>query len=93
MALPKLDFRGQDGYVTMMELRSAPGDVIDRVSRGMTVYITKGSARGKKKIVAALVPANYVMNRDEITITSKGDVVGQVPLTLRRNLGSGGYGK
>lgn len=92
MPLPKKDFRGQDGYVTMMELRSAPGDVIDRVASGMTVYITKGVAKGKPKIVAVLVPANYVMNRDVTEILPDGSIKGFMPLTFRMDLGSGGYG-
>lgn len=93
MSLPKKDFRGQDGFVTMMELRSAPGDVIDRVTAGMTVYITKGMKNGKPKIVAVLVPADYILNRDTTEVLPDGSVKGFMPLTFRRNLGNGGYGK
>lgn len=85
MPLPSKDFRGQRASISMMELRSAPGDVIDRVSHGMTVDIEKSG-----KPVASLVPANC--DGDSTVIHSNGNIFGPIPLTFRRNMGSGGYG-
>ena len=49
--LPRLDFTGEVYTVTMMELRQEPGEVIDRVSRGATVKVTKAG-----KLVAVIKP-------------------------------------
>lgn len=70
----------------MMELRSAPGEVIDCVARGMTVEVEKN---GKK--VGTIVPADT--DRDTTVIAPNGDISGPIPLTFRRNLGNGGYGQ
>ena len=72
--------------MTMMELRAAPGDLIDRVQHGMIVHITKGNRH-----VASLVPAGCD-NADTI-VKSDGSITGPIPLTFRLNLGNGGYGK
>jgi antitoxin (DNA-binding transcriptional repressor) of toxin-antitoxin stability system len=85
MPLPLKDFRGQRASLTMMELRSAPGDAIDRVAHGMTISIEKN-----KKTVAVLVPSD--VTSDVTTIGPDGSIHGQIPLTFRRNLGDGGYG-
>lgn len=86
MSLPKRDFRGQRARITMMELRSAPGEVIEYVLHGMTVEVEKNG-----KHVATLVsPAED--RSDETVILADGSIRGQIPLTFRRDLGSGGYG-
>ena len=85
MSLPRKDFRGQEATVTMMELRSEPGEIIDRVANGMTVRIEKSG-----KHVASLVPPDSI--GDTTIIRSDGSIIGPIPLTFRRKLGNGGYG-
>lgn len=84
MRLPPKDFRGQTATLSMMDLRAAPGDAIDRVAHGMIITIEKSG-----KAVAVLVPSKP----DDITeIRPDGSINGSIPLTFRRNLGGGGYG-
>lgn len=83
MPLPPKDFRGQTAKVSMMELRSQPGELIDRVSHGMTVTVEKNG-----RSVAILSPSDP--NEDTV-VRSDGSFSGPVPLTFRRNLGDGGY--
>jgi prevent-host-death family protein len=83
MPLPKKDFRGQSATVSMMELRAAPGDMIDRVSHGMTIHVEKNG-----KEVAVLAPSDP---STDTVIGRDGSIVGPIPLTFRRPLGDGGY--
>lgn len=86
MSLPKIDLRGRTASVSMMELRQAPGEVIDCVARGMTIHLNKNGKR-----VGTIVPKDA--DADSAVINSDGSISGQVPLTFRRNLGNGGYGE
>lgn len=78
MSLPRKDFRGQTASITMMELRSAPGEVIDRVANGMRITLEKNG-----KPVAYLSPAADT----DTVVHSDGSITGHVPLTFRRDLG------
>lgn len=83
MSLPPKDFSGQEATVTMMELRDAPGDVMDRVSCGMTVYVTK-----KGKRIAVIKPLVELENETTV-IKSDGTITGPKPLTMGKDLGDG----
>ena len=85
MPLPKRDLRGQRATITMMELRSNPGEVIDSVAHGLTVGITKAG-----KEVAVLSQSD---NNQDTVIHRDGSISGPIPLTFGRKLGNGGYGK
>jgi hypothetical protein len=86
MPLPKKDFHGQTATISMMELRSSPGDVIDRVAHSMVIHITKGD-----KHVADLGPPGHFYS--ETVVHPNGTISGEIPLTYRQKLGNGGYGK
>lgn len=82
MPIPKLDFTDEVATVTMMELRRQPGEVMDRVARGLTVYVTKSG-----RAVAKMVPFTH---REDETIIVRPDgstADGRKPLTFRLDLG------
>lgn len=84
MSLPKINLSGRRATISMMELRSAPGEVIDCVARGMKIDIEKN---GKK--VGTIIPTEN--DSDTTIIHSDGTITGAIPLTFRCDLGNGGY--
>ncbi len=83
MPIPKLSFVGETATITMMELRQQPGEIMDRVSRGLTVYITKSG-----RAVAKLIPVSDDHSDETIIIRSDGTTEdGRKPLTFRLDLG------
>lgn len=72
---PRIDYSGQKATITMMEFSNAPGDVIERVERGMEITVTKNG-----KPVAVLLPPDTVIRRD-------GSITGRKPLTMGLHLG------
>lgn len=88
MPIPKLSFVGETATVTMMELRSNPGEILDRVSRGLTVHVTKSG----KWVATMKAPALAVSDDDTIVVASDGTTAhGRKPLTFGLDLG-GEYG-
>ena len=80
MSLPKKDFRGQTATITMMELRSNPGEAFDLVSHGMHIHVTRAG-----KHIATIVPPNE--EDEHTTVHPNGTITGRIPLTFRKNLG------
>lgn len=75
MPLPQKNrFDGEAVTLTVSEFRSAPGDALDRVARGMEITITKNG-----KPVAVLSPPETVINSD-------GSFTDRAPLTFRSGL-------
>jgi len=70
--LPRKSFDGQQATVSMMQLRASPGEIIDRVTFGMTIHVEKNGRR-----VASIVPVDTVIAPD-------GSFVGAAPLTMKQ---------
>lgn len=88
MPIPKLSFVGETATVTMMELRSNPGEILDRVSRGLTVNVTKSG----KWVATMRAPSLAARDDDTIIIRPDGTTeCGRKPLTFGLDLG-GEYG-
>ena len=80
MPLPqKIRFDGETCTLTVTEFRAQPGEVLDRVSRGMEITITKNGNPGA------------VLSPPETIIKSDGTFTGRKPLTFGLDLG-GEYG-
>jgi antitoxin (DNA-binding transcriptional repressor) of toxin-antitoxin stability system len=86
MPIPKLSFVGEVATVTMMELRSNPGEILDRVSRGLEVHVTK-----QGKWVATMKAPSLADSEgtdDTIVIKPDGTIEGgRRPLTFGLDLG------
>lgn len=84
MPIPQLSFVGETATVTMMELRMNPGEILDRVSRGLTVRITKQG----KWIATMQAPSLAVDSQDSIVVRPDGTTeCGRKPLTFGLDLG------
>jgi DNA (cytosine-5)-methyltransferase 1 len=84
--LPKIDMRGKNATVSMMELRSQPGEVFLLVQKGLSVRVEKNG-----KHVGTIIPPDA--EGEETVVHRNGRIEGSMPLTFRASLGSGGYGK
>jgi hypothetical protein len=51
MSLPKIDMHGNNATISMMELRSKPGEVFDLVFRGLCVRVERAG-----KHVGTIIP-------------------------------------
>lgn len=75
MPLPqKIRFDGEKATLTVTEFRAQPGEVLDRVSRGMEITVTKNG-----RPVAVISPPDTVIHPD-------GSFTGRAPLTFRNPL-------
>lgn len=77
MSLPAIDFHGKNATVTMMELRSKPGEVFKLVESGLCVRVERNG-----KHVGTIVPPDW--GSDETVVRSDGKITGRIPLTYRR---------
>lgn len=82
MPIPKLDFTDEVATVTMMELRQQPGEIMDRVARGLTVYVTKSG-----RAVAKLLPFSHTEDETIIVRPDGSTEGGRKPLTFGLDLG------
>lgn len=84
MPIPQLSFVGETATITMMELRSNPGEILDRVSRGLEVRITKQG----KWIATMRAPALAMSDDETIVVRPDGTTeCGRKPLTFGLDLG------
>lgn len=84
MPIPKLSFVGEVASVTMMELRSNPGEILDRVSRGLEVHVTKQG----KWVATIKAPSLALSDSDTIVVRPNGTTeCGRKPLTFGLDLG------
>lgn len=81
MSLPRKDFRGKNATITMMELRSRPGEVFDLVAHGLSVRVEKAG-----KHVGTIIPPGAESENDETIVHSDGRIEGRIPLTYRTRL-------
>jgi len=75
--MKNIDLSGTKEKITMMEFRNSPGEIMQRVSYGQEITITKN---GKDVAVIMLPPT---------VINSDGTYVGEKPLTMGLNLRAG----
>jgi len=76
MSLPKIDMRGKNATVSMMELRRTPGEVFALVQKGLSVRVERNG-----KHVGTIVSPGA--EDDETVIHSDGRIEGRMPLTFR----------
>jgi antitoxin (DNA-binding transcriptional repressor) of toxin-antitoxin stability system len=67
-----VNLRGQQDEITMMELRNAPGEVIDQAGCGKTWIITRDGRQ-----LAAIIPLPRV-GEPQVELTIKVDKKGRV---------------
>ena len=80
--MPDLPLAAQ--HITMMEFRAGPGEFIHQVAKHRRHFII--TRNGKPMAQLAPVARVVSVDADVTTITEMGEIVGELPLTLRRRL-------
>ena len=82
MSLPKIDLRGKNATVTMMELRRGPGEIFDMVSKGLSIRVERNG-----KHVGTIVPPGFESEETVIRNCVREKGKGRPGICKRASLG------